>query len=83
MKREIDNYVSDILKRKRHEKGWTQQQLSDYTGGYITKSFLNSLENINSTDHLNVHHINLFAEVFDCSPRDFLPEKPIPILDKI
>ncbi|KAA6325988.1 hypothetical protein EZS27_024859 [termite gut metagenome] len=75
MKKEIDKYVSDVLKKKRYEMKWSQQQLSDYTG--LSKGFINCLENCKKPERLNVFHINLFAEVFDCSPREFLPEKPI------
>ncbi|KAA6344056.1 hypothetical protein EZS27_008313 [termite gut metagenome] len=73
MKKKIDRYVSDILKKKRHEKGWTQQQLADYCG--LKRAFINCLEN--KEDRLNVHHINIISDAFGCSPKDFLPDEPI------
>ncbi|KAA6326239.1 hypothetical protein EZS27_024626 [termite gut metagenome] len=75
MKKDIDLYTSDVLRRKRLEKEWTQQQLADYSG--LSKGFINNIESNKKPDKLNVYHINLLAEVFECSPKDFLPEKPI------
>jgi transcriptional regulator with XRE-family HTH domain len=75
MKREIDIYTSNIMRKKRLEKKWTQRQLSDYMG--VSGIFINNIESIKKPDKLNLYHINLLAEIFDCSPREFLPEKPI------
>jgi transcriptional regulator with XRE-family HTH domain len=74
-KREIDLHTAGILRKKRLEKNLSQQQLADFAG--LSKGFINCIENPNKPDRLNVFHINLFAEIFDCSPKDFLPEKPI------
>ncbi|KAA6334843.1 hypothetical protein EZS27_016885 [termite gut metagenome] len=75
MKKEIDLYTSNVMRNKRLEKGWTQRQLSGYMG--ISSIFINNIESVRKPDKLNLYHINLLAEIFDCSPREFLPEKPI------
>ncbi|KAA6311564.1 hypothetical protein EZS27_037332 [termite gut metagenome] len=74
-KKEIDLYISSVMAKKRLEKGWTQTQIAYYMG--VSRVFINDVQNKNKPDHLNVYHINLLAEIFDCSPREFLPEKPI------
>jgi transcriptional regulator with XRE-family HTH domain len=76
MKKELDLYVSNVMRNKRMEKGWTQQQLADYIGN-VSRAFINNIENFKKPDKLNLYHINLLAEIFDCSPREFLPEKAI------
>jgi transcriptional regulator with XRE-family HTH domain len=75
MKKEIDLYTSNVMRNKRLEKGWTQRQLSGYMG--ISSIFINNIESVRKPNKLNLYHINLLAEIFDCSPREFLPEKPI------
>jgi transcriptional regulator with XRE-family HTH domain len=76
MKREIDLYTSNVMRIKRLEKGWSQQQLADYMG-ICGRNFISDIESFKKPDKLNIYHINLLAEIFDCSPREFLPEKPI------
>jgi transcriptional regulator with XRE-family HTH domain len=76
MKSEIDKYVSEVFRKKRLEKGLSQQELADLAG--FSRSFINDIESIKTRNKLNVYHINLFSEIFDISPRVFLPEKAIP-----
>ncbi|KAA6333164.1 hypothetical protein EZS27_018391 [termite gut metagenome] len=75
MKKEIDLYTSGIMKSKRLEKKWSQQQLADQMG--VSRGFINDIESKKKINHLNVSHLNLLGEIFQCSPRDFLPEHPI------
>jgi transcriptional regulator with XRE-family HTH domain len=74
-KKEIDLYISNVMTKKRLERGWTQTQIALYMG--VSVVFINAVQNRNKPDHLNVYHINLLAEIFNCSPREFLPETPI------
>jgi transcriptional regulator with XRE-family HTH domain len=76
MKRKIDFYTSDVLKKKRYELKITQQNLADMTG--LSKGFINSVENKNKPNRLNCFQINLISECLKCSPKDFFPNEPIP-----
>jgi transcriptional regulator with XRE-family HTH domain len=75
MKRKIDFYTSDVLKKKRYELKITQQQLADQSG--LSKNFINNIENSKKPTRLNCYHINLIAECLKCSPKDFMPDEPI------
>jgi transcriptional regulator with XRE-family HTH domain len=76
MKRKIDLYTSDILKKKRYELKITQQKLADLTG--LSKSTINSIENKNHPARLNCYQINLICECLKISPKDFFPSEAIP-----
>ncbi|KAA6301297.1 hypothetical protein EZS27_024855 [termite gut metagenome] len=75
MKKEIDLYTSNIMREKRLKNSWSQQKLADQMG--VCRIFINDIESVRKPEKLNLYHINLLAEIFDCSPREFLPEKPI------
>ena len=71
----IEQYVVDVAKKKRLEKGWSQKDLA-YE---LEKSlgFIGDIENPRERAKYNLNHINDLAKIFKCSPKDFLPEKPL------
>jgi ribosome-binding protein aMBF1 (putative translation factor) len=71
----IEQYVVDTVKKKRLEKGWSQKELA-YE---LEKSlgFIGDVENPKERAKYNLNHINDLAKLFKCSPKDFLPEKPL------
>lgn len=73
MQTKIDLYVIDRVRELRLENKYTQESLS-YALGY-SSSFISQFEN--SDCAYNVEHLNELAKVFDCSPKDFLPDKAI------
>ena len=73
---QIEEYVIAQVKKMREEKGWSQQALADYMD--LSQSFIKSIENPKHRAKYNLNHINKLAEIFQCSPQDFLPEKPFP-----
>jgi transcriptional regulator with XRE-family HTH domain len=74
MKSEIDKYVSEIFRKKRLELGLSQQKLADMAG--YSRSFINEIERIKSEKKLTVFHLNLFSEILQMSPKDWMPDKP-------
>jgi transcriptional regulator with XRE-family HTH domain len=42
----------------------------------LSIGFIGDIENPNSRAKYNLNHINQLAKIFDCSPKDFLPEQP-------
>ncbi len=49
----------------------------------LSKSFIRDVENPNRIAKYNLNHINDIAKALKCSPRDFLPEKPLKSKSKI
>lgn len=76
MRSSIDKYVIDKVRDKRLENNLTQEELS-IKAGFSSNGFVGQAESPNYNKRYNVQHINMFAKIFKCSPKDFLPEKPI------
>ncbi|HVZ95446.1 MAG TPA: helix-turn-helix transcriptional regulator [Chitinophagaceae bacterium] len=70
---EIELYVINTVKEKRIKKGWSQRELAYRLD--VSIGFIGDVENPRRRAKYNLNHINRLAEIFDCSPRDFLPEK--------
>jgi transcriptional regulator with XRE-family HTH domain len=65
--------VADLIVQKRRDLGLTQAYVNDalgFEGGYIGKI----------ESHIkgaNLDHINMLAKIFNCSPRELIPETHI------
>jgi transcriptional regulator with XRE-family HTH domain len=57
------------------EKGWSQKDLAYQME--LSIGFIGDIENPRYRAKYNLNHINELARVFECSPKDFLPEKPL------
>jgi len=71
----IEQYVIDRVKERRLELGITQKELSyllDVSEGYI-----GLVESVNTDDKYSLKRLNDLAKALKCSPRYFLPEKPL------
>lgn len=71
----IEQYVVDVVKKKRIEKGYSQKELAYQID--ISLGFIGNAENPKYRAKYNLNHINELAKIFKCSPSDFLPEKPL------
>ncbi len=71
----IEQYVVDVVKSKREEKGWSQKDLAYELN--VSIGFIGHVENPKERAKFNLDHINELAKIFECSPKDFLPEKPL------
>jgi ribosome-binding protein aMBF1 (putative translation factor) len=71
----IELYIIERVKEKRIEKGWSQILLSQKLN--MSDSFVGHIETPNRRAKYNVNHVNDLAKLFKCSPKDFLPEKPL------
>lgn len=76
MKTPIDMYVIQKVKEKRIEHGMSQEQLS-IAIGFKSNGFVAQVESNNFLKRYNIQHINKFASIFRCSPKEFLPEIPL------
>ena len=76
MKSKIDIYVIDKVREMRIAHNMSQEELSIKVG-FRSNGFVGQAESFKYNKRYNVHHINRFAQIFNCSPRDFLPDLPI------
>ncbi len=75
MNTQIDRYVIDKIKSKRVKFGISQAELADKMG--LSNSFIGKIESSKFSNKYAIHHLNLLAKIFSCSPKDFLPQNPI------
>ncbi|MDP1763934.1 MAG: helix-turn-helix transcriptional regulator [Sediminibacterium sp.] len=73
----IDQYVIDFVRDLRIKKELTQEDIANIIE--ISRSFVRDIESINSRAKFNVRHINALADYFGMSPRNFFPEKALPV----
>ena len=71
----IEQYVVDVVKKKRLEKKYSQKDLAYELDKSV--GFIGDVENPKERAKYNLNHINELAKIFKCSPREFLPEKAI------
>jgi len=74
-KTELDLYIIDVVKKLRSDINMSQAVLAIKLG--VSDAFIGQIENPKHRAKYNLAHINKLAQIFNCSPRDFLPEKPI------
>jgi transcriptional regulator with XRE-family HTH domain len=72
---EIEQYVIDRVKEMRKERSISQKELANLLD--LSIGFIGDIESPKSRAKFNLNHINELAKVFDCSPQDFLPKKPL------
>ncbi len=71
----IEQYVVDVVKKKRLEKGYSQKELAYQIDKSI--GFIGDIESRKGRAKYNLNHINELSKIFECSPRDFLPDKAL------
>jgi len=71
----IEQHVVDVVKSKRQQKGWSQKELAYELN--LSIGYIGDIESSKERAKFNLKHINELAKVFEWSPKDFLPEKPL------
>lgn len=71
----IEQYVIDVVIKLRKDRSLTQADIATIIG--VNRVFVTNVENPDNRAKYNIDHINLLADHFGMSPRDFLPEKAI------
>lgn len=69
----IEQYVIDVVRKMRLEKKISQKELAYSLD--LSIGFIGDVESYKSRAKYNLSHINRLAEIFECSPKDFLPEQ--------
>lgn len=70
----IEQYVIDIVKSKRVKAKLSQSDLAYLLE--LSPGFIGKVESLNFQTKYNLNHINKLSKIFNCSPKDFLPNKP-------
>ncbi|WP_119080144.1 helix-turn-helix transcriptional regulator [Chitinophaga alhagiae] len=71
----IEQYVIDTVKAKRIEKDYSQKDLAYMLD--VSVGFIGDVENPKYRAKYNLNHLNELAKIFECSPKDFLPDRHI------
>lgn len=71
----IDQHIIDAIRKERKRQGVSQSMLAFGIG--VSKGFIGQAESPKCNIKYSPNHINEIAKFLGCSPRDFLPEKPL------
>lgn len=73
----IEQFVLDIVRSKRIEKGISQVEFANLLN--VSIGFIGNVENPKYRAKYNLNHIHELAKIFKCSPKDFKSDKIIQI----
>ncbi len=74
-KSEIELYVINQVRNMRASLGMSQSELAHKLD--VSSGFIGQAESPNYRAKYNLNHINKLAQIFNCSVKDFLPDKPL------
>lgn len=74
-KSKIDWFIVNKVREIRLGIGITQEDVAMHLN--LSVGFIGHIESPKFRAKYNTIHLNELARLFKCSPRDFLPEKPI------
>ncbi|WP_304065008.1 helix-turn-helix domain-containing protein [Pedobacter glucosidilyticus] len=72
---EIEEYVIKKVKEMRISANMSQAELAFKLG--TAYGFIGNVESPKYRAKYNLNHLNKLAKIFNCSVKDFLPEKPL------
>lgn len=73
MKSAIEWFIIQKVKELRKKKKMSQRYIADCLN--VSQSFIRNIESEKDDTAYNIDHLNAIAKIFDCSIRDFFPEK--------
>jgi transcriptional regulator with XRE-family HTH domain len=73
----IEQHVIDYVIDLREKHDLTQDDLANIM--HLSRSFVKNALSPNHRAKFNLRHINALADYFNISPREFIPEKAIPV----
>lgn len=74
-KSDIELFVISKARALREEANLSQSELAFRLG--VSNGFIGQVESFKSPSKYSIDQINRLAMIFDCSPKDFLPEVPL------
>lgn len=72
---EIEKYIIQRVKEIRKANNLTQEQLSLKLDKGV--GFIGDIESSSKNAKYNIKHLNETAKIFNCSPKDFWPDKTL------
>ena len=75
LKKKIDWYIINQVKEMRTDRGLDQSDIAIHLN--VSNGFIGQIESPNYRSKYNNQHLNELAKLFKCSPKDFMPEKPL------
>jgi transcriptional regulator with XRE-family HTH domain len=75
LKNKIDWFVINKVREIRLEKGLSQDDIALHLN--LSKGYIGHIESPNFIAKYNTGHLNELAKLFKCSPKDFMPERPL------
>lgn len=75
MKTPIERYIIEQVKQLRLDRGMSQADLAFKMG--LSYGFIGKVESPNLPAKYNLNHLNALAVIFNVSPKDFFPDKPL------
>ena len=75
MKSKIDLYVMNKVREKRIANELSQADLAEELN--MSTGFIGQVESHRYPAKYNIQHLNELSRILKCSPRDFLPAKPL------
>jgi transcriptional regulator with XRE-family HTH domain len=74
-KHKVDWFIVNRVRAMRVELGLTQTDIAVQLN--LSVGFIGHVESPKFPAKYNTLHLNELAKLFKCSPRDFMPEKPL------
>jgi transcriptional regulator with XRE-family HTH domain len=71
----IELHIIQRVRELREQRGMTQMELSLRLGKGV--GFIGDIEAPSKKAKYNINHLNEIAKVFECSPKEFWPDKPL------
>ena len=75
LKNKIDWYIVNRVREMRLKLGLSQDDVAIHLE--LSKGYIGHIESPNFIAKYNTSHINELAKFFKCSPKDFMPDKPL------
>lgn len=72
---DIEKFVIDRVRQRRIDLKISQASLAQQLE--VSEGFIGNVENPNYPEKYNLRHLNELAKILKCSPKDFMPEKPL------
>ncbi|WP_414656174.1 helix-turn-helix domain-containing protein [Flavobacterium sp.] len=73
LKSDIELFVIEKVKEKREQFNLSQSELAVKLD--VSNGFIGQVESTKYPAKYNLNHLNKLSKIFDCSPKEFLPEK--------
>jgi transcriptional regulator with XRE-family HTH domain len=71
----IDRYIIAKVRQMRIQKGLSQEDIAVHLD--LSTGFIGHIESSKFRAKYNTSHLNELAKLFNCSPKDFLPDSPL------